>query len=504
MGQDGATTLRVSTLTPSSRRGIAAPARYNDGSASTEESTMANYRTERDSMGELKVPADALYGAQTQRAVDNFPISGLRMPRQFIRALGLIKRYAAEVNGELGLLEQPIARAIVQAADELVDGKWNGHFPIDVFQTGSGTSWNMNANELLANRANQLLGSPLGSRKPVHPNDHVNRGQSSNDVIPSALHVADRTSADGLAAALERLESSLGKKAEEFGDVLKIGRTHMQDAVPMTLGQEFSGWTRQIAKARALLRSTFPDLEELALGGTALGTGLNTHPRFAAMVCAELAQRTGIPFRQAPNLFEAEASRDAQVRLMGALNTLCVALAKICNDIRLLSSGPRTGLAEISLPSLQPGSSIMPGKVNPVILEMTLQAASHVMGKCLSVSLGGQNAPLELNMAMPLIAHETVGALELLTAVCDALAARCIDGIQADRKRCMDGIERSLAMVTPLALVIGYDRAARLAEQAMAEGLTIRQIVSRDKVLDEKEAARVLDPMSMVNNLVDR
>jgi fumarate hydratase class II len=459
---------------------------------------MSDTRTETDSMGEVQVPSWALWGAQTQRAVNNFSVSALRIPAVVIRALGAIKAAAARTNAKLGLLEEPPARAISQAAEEMAEGKWDAHFPIDVFQTGSGTSWNMNANEVIANRANQILGAPLGAKKPVHPNDHVNRGQSSNDVIPSAIHMADRVSAASLAVALEKLAAAFSRKADQFRDVLKIGRTHMQDAVPMTLGQEFSGWARQIQKAGSLLAGALPDLEELALGGTALGTSLNTHPRFAGMVCAELAERSGIPFRQASNLFEAEASRDAQVRLMGALNALCVALTKICTDIRLLSSGPRTGLAEIVLPSLQPGSSIMPGKVNPVILEMTLQAAAHVMGKCLSVSLGAQNAPLELNMAMPLIAYETVSSLELMAATANALAERCVDGIEADEKKCREGIERSLAMVTPLALVIGYDRAAKLAQKALAEGLTIREIVLRDKVLDEKEAARILDPRSML------
>jgi fumarate hydratase class II len=399
---------------------------------------MSDTRVETDSMGDVQVPSWAFWGAQTQRAVNNFSVSSLKIPAAMIRALGAIKAAAARANLKLGLLEEAQAGAVSRAAEEVAEGRWDAHFPIDVFQTGSGTSWNMNANEVIANRANQLLGAPLGAKKPVHPNDHVNRGQSSNDVIPSAIHIADRASADALSRSLDRLQKSLSIKAEQFKAVLKIGRTHLQDAVPMTLGQEFSGWARQIEKARALLLSTFSDLEELALGGTALGTGINTHPRFAEIVCAELALRMEIPFHQAPNLFEAEASRDAQVRLMGALNGLCVALTKICNDIRLLSSGPRTGLGEIILPSLQPGSSIMPGKVNPVILEMTLQAAAHVMGKCLSVSLGAQNGPLELNMAMPLIAYETVSALELLTSTLDALAERCVDGIQADEKRCRE------------------------------------------------------------------
>jgi fumarate hydratase class II len=457
-------------------------------------------RAETDSMGEVAVPSWAFWGAQTQRAVANFSISGLRIPTALIRALGTIKAASARANSRLGLVEEKLASAIVSAAEEVAEGKWNGHFPIDVLQTGSGTSWNMNANEVIANRANQLLGAPLGSKKPVHPNDHVNRGQSSNDVIPTAIHVADRLTADRLALSLEKLAGSLTGKAEELEGVLKIGRTHLQDAVPMTLGREFSGWARQIEKARELLIRCFPDLEELAIGGTAIGTGLNTHPKFAGLVCGEIAARTGIGFRQAKNLYEAMASRDAQVQLMGALNSLCVSLTKIANDLRLLSSGPRAGLGEIVLPSLQPGSSIMPGKVNPVILEMTLQAAAHVMGKCLSVSIGGQTGPLELNMAMPLIGYETLSALELLAATSDALGERCIDGIVADEKRCRDGIEQSLALVTPLALTIGYDRAAKLAQTALAEGLTIREIVVREGVLDEEEAARILDPRNMLHS----
>jgi fumarate hydratase, class II len=456
------------------------------------------WRVETDSMGEVKVPAAAAWGAQTQRAVENFSVSDLRIPVALIRALGLVKQAAAEVNGSLGLLPAKVAEAIAAAAAEVRAGSWDAHFPIDVFQTGSGTSWNMNANEVIGNRANEMLGGKRGDRTPVHPNDQVNRGQSSNDVIPTVISIADRIELDTLAASLGTLHASLARKAEEFKDVLKIGRTHLQDAVPMTLGQEFSGYARQVEKLRALLLRCSPSLEELAIGGTAIGTGLNTHPKFAAQICDRIAALTGIPFREAVNKFEATAARDAQVELMGALNAVAVSLMKIANDLRLLSSGPRTGLAEIALPSLQPGSSIMPGKVNPVILEMTIQASARVMGSALSVTVGGQSGPLELNMMLPLIAWETLTSLSLLARTCSALAERCVDGIVADRERAREWIEKSLALVTPLALKIGYDRAAHLAHKALVENRTVREIVVAEGILSAAEADAILDPSSML------
>ncbi|MGA2763669.1 MAG: class II fumarate hydratase [Spirochaetia bacterium] len=456
------------------------------------------FRTETDSLGNVKVPSWAYWGAQTQRAVENFSVSDLRIPVPLIRALGIVKEVAAEANGGLGLIDKPLADAIAKAAREMAEGQWNAHFPIDVFQTGSGTSWNMNANEVIANRANEILGFPLGSKKPVHPNDHVNRGQSSNDVIPTVISMADREEAAQAAVALGRLQESLERKAREFGDVLKIGRTHLQDAVPMTLGQEISGYARQIEKGREVLERCFPSLEELAIGGTAIGTGLNAHPQFAGRMVAGIAKRTGIPFREAKNKFEAIAARDSQVELMGALNTVAVSLTKIANDLRLLASGPRTGLAEIILPALQPGSSIMPGKVNPVILEMTIQAAAHVMGSCLAVTIGGQTAPLELNMMQPIIAWETLSSLSLIGRTASALAERCVDGIVADVKRSRDWIERSLALVTPLSLRVGYDRAAKLAQKALAENRTIREIVIAEGVLTPEEADKLLDPRGML------
>ncbi len=455
-------------------------------------------RIETDSMGEVKVPAWAFWGAQTQRALENFSLSGLRIPEALIRALGVVKAAAAAVNRDLGLLEPRIAEAILKAAQEMIQGAWDRHFPIDVFQTGSGTSWNMNANEVIANRANQILGAPLGAKKPVHPNDHVNRGQSSNDVIPTAVHVADRMAAEKLATALDGLKESFARKAKDFSGVLKIGRTHLQDAVPMTLGQEFSGYARQAEKARERLQRCYHSLEELAIGGTAVGTGINTHPEFARRMVAEIGRLTDRGFKEAANLFEAEASRDAQVELAGVLNGIAVALIKISNDLRLLASGPRSGLGEISLPALQPGSSIMPGKVNPVVPEAAAQAGMHVMGKCLAVSMGGQAGPLELNMAMPLVAYETVSGMDLLANSCRALAERCVDGIEADAKRCGDWIEQSLALVTPLSLRIGYDKAAKLAQKAMAENRTIREMAIAEGVLSREEADRILDPRGML------
>lgn len=455
-------------------------------------------RTESDSMGEILIPDWAYWGAQTQRAVQNFGVSPLRIPTAMIRALGVIKKSAALVNGDLGTVDTKLTERIAQAAQEVVDGRWDEHFPIDVFQTGSGTSWNMNANELIANRANEMFGEPLGTRKPVHPNDHVNRGQSSNDVIPTAIHVANRVQAQPLLAALNHLAGTLRKKEQEFANLVKLGRTHLQDAVPMTLGQEFSGYRVQIEKAAGRLRNTLPNLEELALGGTALGTGLNAHPDFPEQVAAQIARETGLPFKTAGNKFEAIAARDAQVELMGALNTLATSLMKIANDLRILASGPRGGLGEIVLPSLQPGSSIMPGKVNPVIPEMVIQVAAHVNGKMTSVTIAGQNSPLELNMMNPLIAHETLSAMELLTNTCRVFADKAIADLQADKERLEFWIEWSLALVTPLATEIGYDRAAKLAYQAYKEKRKIREVVRESGLLSEEKINQLLDPAGMV------
>jgi fumarate hydratase class II len=410
----------------------------------------------------------------------------------------MIKRYAAEVNAELGLLDPKIADAIIQAAEEVMEGKFDEHFPLYVFQTGSATSTNMNVNEVIANRANEILGSPLGSKHPVHPNDHVNKGQSSNDVIPSAIHIALRLSAEDLVKSLEYLEEAFRKKEEEFKDVIKIGRTHLQDAVPMTLGQEFSAFATQIKHSITRIKNTFYHLEELALGGTAVGTGLNTHKEFAPRVISKISKRTGIPFREAENKFEALATKDAVVEYMGALNTLAVSLMKIGNDIRLLSSGPRTAIAEIILPSLQPGSSIMPGKVNPVIPEMMIQVAAHIMGAHLIVSIGGQHAPLQLNVMQPLIAYHSITSTDILTNAVKVFADKCVLGIEANRKRCEELVEWSMALVTPLALKIGYDRAAEVAYKAYKENKTVRQVVVEEGILTEEEAREILDPKKML------
>lgn len=458
----------------------------------------AAQRTESDSMGEVRIPQWACWGAQTQRAMQNFAVSSLRIPTAMIRSLALVKKHAARTNAGLGLVEQPLADAIVQAADEMLDGRWDEHFPIDVFQTGSGTSWNMNANEVLANRANEILGQPRGTRTPVHPNDHVNRSQSSNDVIPTALHIADRMVADELLAAMQLLQQSLAAKAEEFKDLVKLGRTHLQDAVPMTLGQEFSGYATQIEKNIQRVSNTLAHLEELALGGTAVGTGINCHPEFAARAIAGIAAETGIAFRPADNRFEAIAARDAQVELMGALNVLATGIMKIGNDLRLLASGPRGALGEIVLPSLQPGSSIMPGKVNPVIPEMMIQVAAYVMGKVVSVTSAGQNGPLELNMMHPLIAFETIDAMSVLAQTCRRSAERCIDGISADSERLAFWIEWSLALVTPLAIEIGYDKASELAYKAYREKRRIREVVLESGVLPQERVAELLDARGMI------
>lgn len=455
-------------------------------------------RHESDSMGQIALPEWAYWGAQTQRAVENFGVSPLRIPTPMIRALGVIKQAAARVNGALGEIDGSLAETIAAAAAEVVAGDWDGHFPIDVFQTGSGTSWNMNANELISNRANEILGAPLGTRKPVHPNDHVNRGQSSNDVIPTAIHIANRVEVERLLVAIDTLAKSLRAKEKEFAGLVKLGRTHLQDAVPMTLGQEFSGYATQIEKAGGRVRNTLANLEELALGGTALGTGINCHADFPVKVAEEIAQLTGLPFRTAPNKFEAIAARDAQVELMGALNVLATSLMKIANDLRLLASGPRGALGEIVLPSLQPGSSIMPGKVNPVIPEMVIQVAAYINGKAVSVTIAGQNGPLELNMMHPLIAYETLSSIDLLANTCTVMAERAIDGLEADPERLEFWIEWSLALVTPLATEIGYDAATKLAYQAYKEKRKIRDVVIESGLIPEAKVNELLDPRTMI------
>ena len=451
------------------------------------------YRVEKDSMGEVEVPADALYGASTQRAVENFPISNLRFSRRFIWALGLIKGSAARVAGEAGHVPDEIASAVSLAADEVVAGLLDDQFVLDIFQTGSGTSTNTNANEVIANRATQLLGAGIGDRL-VHPNDHVNFGQSSNDVIPTAIHVAGSAAIrEDLVPALGALARSLEAKAAAFSDVVKSGRTHLMDATPVTLGQEFSGYGLQARRGVERLLAVMPDLDELALGGTAVGTGINAPPGFAASVIGLVARETGIPFREAENHFEAQAAKDAVVMASGALKTVAVSLFKIANDLRWLSSGPRTGLAEIKLPALQPGSSIMPGKVNPVIPEMVMQVAAQVIGNDAAIAWGAANGNLELNVMMPMMAHNLLEAIELLTSASSTLRKRCVEGIEADAERARKLVEANLIVVTALNPRIGYDRGAEVAKEAFASGRTIREVVLEKGLLDADELDRVLD-----------
>jgi fumarate hydratase class II len=452
-----------------------------------------------DSMGEMEVPENAYYGASTQRAIENFPISGYTMPPGVLRSLALIKLAASRANGELGLLEKKISDAIEQAAVEVVEGELADQFPVDVFQTGSGTSTNMNMNEVIAARANELLGSKRLGRSPVHPNDHVNMGQSSNDVIPSALHISSRIQVpEMLLPALESLRAALEGKASEFEGVVKLGRTHMQDAVPVTLGQEFSGWAAQVAHGIEAVRRCLPDLEELALGGTAVGTGLNTHPEFARRAISDLSTRTGVEFRAADNRFAAQGGREALTGLMKALAAYASSMVKIASDLRLLASGPRGGIGEISLPSLQPGSSLMPGKVNPVLIESAIQVGARVMGNDVAVTMANASGILELNVSVPLIGFAVAESTTLLANVSRLLAERYVSGITVNEDRCRELVELSLALVTPLAERIGYDKAGDLAKEAYREGKTVRELVKEKGILSDEEIEQILDPGKMV------
>lgn len=456
------------------------------------------YRKEKDSLGTVTVPEDAYYGASTQRAINNFPISGLRFPRSFIHSLALIKKCAAAVNGELGLLDEKISKSIVAAAQEIMEGKFDSQFPVDVFQTGSGTSTNMNINEVIASRANETITGERGGKFPVHPNDHVNLGQSSNDVIPSALHVSALTRIRGrLVPALRHLEKSLLHKISEMGDVKKIGRTHLQDAVPMVLGQEFSGYARQVTLGIKRIEAVEDRLAELALGGTAVGNGLNTHPDFAKKVVALISKYSNLNFTEAENHFEAQGAQDAAVETSGALKTIAVSLVKICNDVRWLASGPRCGLGEITIPSVQPGSSIMPGKINPVIPEAVIQAAVQVMGNDTTIMIGGQAGNFELNVMLPVIAYNLLQSIDLLSTGAEVLAEKCIDGIRANRENCAGNIEKSLALATYLVPHIGYDKSAAIANKAHETGKTIIQVAREEKILSEKELKKIFDGLKM-------
>lgn len=455
-------------------------------------------RIEKDSMGEMQVPEDAYYGASTQRAVLNFPISSLRFSRRFIAAIGLIKMCAARVNLGLGVLDQDRAEAIQKAAEELINAKLYSQFVVDLFQTGSGTSTNMNANEVIANRAAELMGGQKGEKERVHPNDHVNMSQSSNDVIPTAIHIsANQGIVEDLLPALEQLAKALEQKVDEFSDVIKAGRTHLQDATPVTLGQEFSGYAAQIRHGIARLKRSQESLLELAQGGTAVGTGLNTHPEFAKRVIAEIAEETGIPFREASNHFEAQGARDACVEMSGQLNTIACSLMKIANDIRWLASGPRCGLGELQLPEIQPGSSIMPAKVNPVICESVMMVCAQVMGNNTCITVAGQHGNFELNVMLPVIGYNLDQSIELLASAANNFVAQCIKGITAHKERCREYAEKSLATCTSLAPLIGYDQAAQLAKTAYKENKTVREVAKSMKVLDDQQLSKALDLLKM-------
>ncbi len=453
-------------------------------------------RIERDSMGEMQVPAHAYWGASTHRAVLNFPISDLRFQRQFVRALGQIKQAAAQVNESLGTVDPQIAEAIVQAAQEVIDGKLDSHFVLDIFQTGSATSTNMNANEVIANRASELLGGSRGSRK-VHPNDHVNFGQSSNDVIPTAIHLSALISIEhDLIPALQGLQRALEQKAEEFMPVVKTGRTHLQDATPIRLGQEFQGYAGQIERGIARMRHAQNELSEVALGGTAVGTGVNTHPEFAGLVCRRLSEIDGVTVHETSNHFQAQSTLDNVVEASGSLNTLAVSLMKIANDIRWLSSGPRAGIGEIDLPAVQPGSSIMPGKVNPVIAESVTMVCAQVMGNHTTITIAGQSGNFEINVMMPVSAYNLLQSISLLASVTRNFTEQCIKGIKATTKG-PEMVERGLAISTALAPIIGYDEAASISKEAYKTGKTIREVARERTNLSEEELDRILDPASM-------
>ncbi len=456
-------------------------------------------RTEKDSMGPMEVPIDAKWGASTQRAVLNFPVSGLRLPPEFIRSLGLVKWAAAQANKELKVLDAAVADAVGEAALSIYHGEHAEEFPIDIFQTGSATSTNTNANEVIAHLASQFLG------RDVHPNDHVNFGQSSNDVIPTTMHVAAVLQCElELIPALEHLHACLAGKAKEFDAIVKVGRTHLQDAVPIRLGQEFSGYARQVELAIQRVRAALPGVLELAQGGTAVGTGLNAHPAFGATVARHLEQATGFAFREAGNHFEAQGSRDAYVFLAGTLDTLAAALMKIANDVRLMGSGPDCGLGELRLPAIQPGSSIMPGKVNPVICESVTMVAAHVTGNNTAVRIGGQWGQLDLNVMLPMMAHDLLESIRLLASASRVFVDHCLADLEANAAKATGNVERSVSMATALNPLIGYDKAAKIAKQAQKEGKTVREVAYRDSGLTKEQVDKALDPYAQTVPSADR
>ncbi len=437
---------------------------------------MSKTRTESDSMGEIAVPADRYWGAQTERSLHHFSIGREHFPRPMIRALGVLKKAAALTNGDLGTLSKDQVDLIVRAADEVIDGRLDAHFPLFVWQTGSGTQTNMNVNEVISNRAIEMAGGVVGSKKPIHPNDHVNRGQSSNDTFPTAMHIAAAEEVvHQLLPAVDQLSGTLHAKATEFEDIVKIGRTHLQDATPLTLGQEVSGWVAQIDLATAAIEAAMPPVYELALGGTAVGTGLNTHPEYAVRSAKHIAMLTGLPFKTAPNKFAALAGHEPLVALHGAIKTLAVALMKVANDVRWLASGPRSGLGEIVIPENEPGSSIMPGKVNPTQSEAMTMVCAQVMGNDVAVAIGGASGNFELNVFKPLIIHNVLQSIRLLADACTNFNRFCAVGIEPNRARIDDNLHRSLMLVTALNPHIGYDNAAKIAKKAHKDGTTLKE-----------------------------
>jgi fumarate hydratase class II len=458
-----------------------------------------NYRIETDSMGEIKVPTDKYYGAQTARSLIHFKIGGERFPREMIRALGIVKKACALVNNELGKLPQDKTDLIVKAADEVIEGKLDAHFPLVVWQTGSGTQSNMNANEVISNRAIEMIGGEVGSKKPIHPNDDVNKGQSTNDAFPTAIHVATVEQIHHhLIPAVAGLRDTLAAKAEDFADIIKIGRTHLMDATPLTLGQEFSGYAQQLTNGLKRLERCLDSLYELAIGGTAVGTGLNAHPQFAEKVSAKISALTKLPFRSAPNKFEALGGRDALVEASGVLKTLAASLVKIANDVRWLASGPRCGIAEISIPENEPGSSIMPGKVNPTQCEAMTMVCAQVMGNDVAVNIGGASGNFELNVFMPLIAHNVLRSIRLLGDACEGFNEHCAKGITPNRDNIENHLRNSLMLVTALNPHVGYDKAAKVAQKAHREGLTLREAAIALGFLTADEFEKFVKPEEMI------
>jgi fumarate hydratase class II len=466
---------------------------------------MPEFRIEKDSMGEMKIPADAYYGAQTARAIENFPISDLRFSRRFIAAMGLIKSACAEVNHKLGFLDEKRKTLIQQAAAEVIAGSLDSQFAIDIFQTGSGTSTNMNANEVIAARANEIATGKRGGRDPVHPNDHVNMEQSSNDVIPTAMHVSAAVALrESLSPALGKLGAALAAKGKQFDGIVKIGRTHLQDATPVRLGQELSGYAAQAHLGVERCQKAIRCLRELPLGGTAVGTGINSHPDYAAAAITVITQKTGIDFVEAKNHFEAQSAKDGIVEASGHLKTIAVSLTKIANDIRWLASGPRCGIGEISIPATQPGSSIMPGKVNPVMSEMMLQVAAQVIGNDATIAWAGAlGSTFELNVMMPVMAYNLLQSIELLSRAATVFADRCVAGLEANVERCQGLVEQSLAMCTSLAPLIGYDKAGEIAKESLKTGKTVRQVALEKKLLSPEALDKAMDPLRMTRPQAD-